>query len=254
MRGDTLVVFARAPRLDAVKRRLAREIGAWAALRFYRACLCGLLRALGGARPWRSLLALTPERARFAAPRGLARVRQGGGDLGARMAAAFAARPRRRLVLIGSDIPGVGAAEVRAAFRALGRASAVFGPALDGGYWLVGMGARRPSRPFAGVRWSSPQALADTLANFPSRRVALLPPRRDVDTLADLAAFGRRASRSGSAGSAGCAPGRNCARASSSSPARCWSQRSGAMRRPWRCGRCWPASRPTLSRWRARPP
>ncbi len=191
MRGDTLVVFARAPRLGAVKRRLAREIGPWAALRFYRACLAGLLRALRGGRPWRSLLALTPGRARFAAPRGFTRVSQGGGDLGARMARAFAARPRRRLVLIGSDIPGVGAAEVRAAFRALGRAPAVFGPALDGGYWLVGMGARRPRRPFAGVRWSGPRALADTLANFPPRRVVLLPPRRDIDTLADLAAITR---------------------------------------------------------------
>ncbi len=53
------------------------------------------------------------------------------------------------------------------------------------------MGARRPRRPFAGVRWSGPRALADTLANFPPRRVVLLPPRRDIDTLADLAAITR---------------------------------------------------------------
>jgi len=42
------------------------------------------------------------------------------------------------------------------------------------------------------VRWSSRHALADTLANFRRHRVALLPPKRDVDSAEDLAATGRR--------------------------------------------------------------
>ena len=74
----------------------------------------------------------------------------------------------------------------RAAFRALGRADAAFGPALDGGYWLVALGPRRPARPFAGARWSTPHALGDTLINFASRRIAMLRRLRDVDTAADL--------------------------------------------------------------------
>jgi hypothetical protein len=78
---------------------------------------------------------------------------------------------------------------IAAAIRALGRADAVFGPAEDGGYWLVGMGPRRPARPFAGVRWSSGHTLADTLRNFAGRRVALLRRLRDVDTAEDLAAL-----------------------------------------------------------------
>ncbi len=67
---------------------------------------------------------------------------------------------------------------------------AVFGPAVDGGYWLVGM-KRRPwlRGVFADVRWSSPHALADTLANLAGRRVLLLDRLRDVDTGADLAAW-----------------------------------------------------------------
>jgi glycosyltransferase A (GT-A) superfamily protein (DUF2064 family) len=97
----------------------------------------------------------------------------------------------RRAVLVGSDIPGLGAEDIAAAFRALGRAEAVFGPAEDGGYWLVGLGPRRPARPFAGVRWSTEHALADTLANFRGRRVVLLRRLRDVDTAADLAALRR---------------------------------------------------------------
>jgi len=97
-------------------------------------------------------------------------------------------------VLVGSDIPGLSRDDLAAAFRALGRADAVFGPAEDGGYWLVGLGPRRPAHPFATVRWSTPHALADTLANCRGRRVALLRRLRDVDTAEDLAAI-RRARR-----------------------------------------------------------
>jgi hypothetical protein len=107
------------------------------------------------------------------------------GDLGSRMDKAMAPFPRA--ILIGSDIPGLGPADIATGFRALGRADAVFGPALDGGYWLVGFGPRRPQRPFAKVRWSSPYALADTMANFRRHRVTLLPPKRDVDSAVDLA-------------------------------------------------------------------
>jgi hypothetical protein len=90
------------------------------------------------------------------------------------------------VALIGCDIPDAGPADVRAAFRALGSAQAAFGPAEDGGYWLVAMAPRRPARPFAAVRWSSEHALADTLANFVGRRVAMLRTLHDVDTAADL--------------------------------------------------------------------
>jgi rSAM/selenodomain-associated transferase 1 len=181
------VIFARAPRLGAVKRRLARGIGDRAALRFYRAQLAAVARSLARDRRFRTVLAVTPDHARARWPAALPRVPQGRGDLGRRMARALAAAPEA--VVVGSDIPGLGAADVAAAFRALGRAQAVFGPAEDGGYWLVGLGPRRPARPFAGVRWSTEHALADTLRNFAGRRVALLRRLRDVDTAEDLLAI-----------------------------------------------------------------
>jgi rSAM/selenodomain-associated transferase 1 len=177
-------VFARAPRLGTVKRRLAREIGDRAALGFYRATSARLLRELAADRRFTTVLAITPDRARMARPRGVAVVPQGAGDLGARMHRALGRA--RRAAVVGCDIPDLRAADVAAAFHALGRAPACFGPAADGGYWLVALGARRPARPFAGVRWSSPHALADTLANFAGRRVVLLRTLRDVDTAADL--------------------------------------------------------------------
>jgi glycosyltransferase A (GT-A) superfamily protein (DUF2064 family) len=99
---------------------------------------------------------------------------------------AFRRFPHQHVVLIGSDIPDAGPADVRAAFIAMGNSQAAFGPAADGGYWLVALSPRRPARPFAAVRWSSEHALADTLANFAGRRVALLRTLHDVDTAADL--------------------------------------------------------------------
>lgn len=184
---NTVVVFARAPRLGAVKRRLARDVGDRAALRFHRRTLVGLLRALAADGRFATVLALTPDRARFALPLRVRRIDQGSGDLGVRMRRALDRFRRGRAAIVGSDIPHAGADDVAAAFRALGRAQAAFGPAEDGGYWLVALSPRRPARPFANVRWSSPDALADTLANFAGRRVTLLRRLRDVDTGEDLA-------------------------------------------------------------------
>src|SRR6516225_3588732 len=65
---DTVVVFARAPRLGAVKRRLARDIGDRAALHFHRSTMIRLLRALAADRRFRTVLAVTPDRARFRLP------------------------------------------------------------------------------------------------------------------------------------------------------------------------------------------
>jgi rSAM/selenodomain-associated transferase 1 len=186
VRGDTLIIFARAPRLGQVKRRLARGIGDLAALRFHRAQLAALLRRLGRSRRWRTELAVTPDRATARWPRGIPVRPQGRGDLGQRMQRALGRH--RRAVLVGCDIPGIRAADIAEAFRALGRVPAVFGPAEDGGYWLVGFGPRRPALPFAGVRWSSRHALADTLANC-GQRAALLRRLRDIDTAEDYRAL-----------------------------------------------------------------
>jgi rSAM/selenodomain-associated transferase 1 len=184
-----LVVFVKAPRLGTVKTRLARSIGDLEAGLFYRRLTAQVLRRLHG--PWRLWLAVTPDRfareGRFW-PADLPRRPQGGGDIGARMARPIAELPTGPVVIVGSDIPELAKRHVSAAFRVLGTHDAVFGPARDGGYWLVGL-RRRPSRaqPFArSVRWSSPHALADTLrALGPTRRHALLEALSDIDTAED---------------------------------------------------------------------
>src|SRR6202030_1983918 len=101
-----LVLFARAPRWGVGKRRLARDIGDAAALRFERAMLGLLVRRLGDDRRWRLRLVVTPDRARRRArlwAQGVAIAAQGAGDLGQRMRRALAACPPGPAVLVGSD-------------------------------------------------------------------------------------------------------------------------------------------------------
>jgi hypothetical protein len=145
-----------------------------------------LIRRLAGDPRWSSILAVTPDRfarhGRFW-PASVARIEQGRGDLGQRMARGFRRAPPGPLVLIGSDIPDLDRASIAAAFRALGRARAVIGPATDGGYWLIGLRHRpAPVKLFHGVAWSSPQVLSQTLANFERpEHVIQLAPRADID-------------------------------------------------------------------------
>jgi uncharacterized protein len=188
-RGPALrvVVMARAPRLGVVKRRLAKDVGDLAAWRFYRHGLAALLRRLGRTRRWHCWLAVTPDRAVTAGwPPPWRAVAQGPGDLGARMGRLLRDLPPGPVVIVGSDIPDVRPVHIAAAFARLGTCDWVFGPAVDGGYWLIGA-RRRPARrdPFAGVRWSSAHALVDTQANLRGASVAILEELEDVDTGAD---------------------------------------------------------------------
>ncbi|MGH7037455.1 MAG: TIGR04282 family arsenosugar biosynthesis glycosyltransferase [Stellaceae bacterium] len=188
-----LILFARVPRLGGGKSRLARDIGACAALRFERAMIMRLIRRFGGDPRWRLSVAVTPEREVRRVRhwrRGVVAVGQGPGDLGARMSRALKEAPLGPVVLVGADIPALEVRHIAAAFRLLGRHDLVFGPARDGGFWLVG--ARRlPRLPplFVRVRWSSPHALNDTLSGLPRGiRVGFVETLEDVD---DGAAYRR---------------------------------------------------------------
>ncbi len=181
-----MIVFARVPRLGTVKRRLARTIGDRAALRFHVATLTALLNDLMRDGRFDVVLAQTPDRMKFhlqSVARPVRRIAQGRGDLGVRMRRCL--NRYRRVALMGCDIPQACAGDVAMSFRKLGAADAVFGPAADGGYWLIALGPRRPSDLFGPARWSTEHALADTLRQFRHHRVAFLRPLSDVDTIED---------------------------------------------------------------------
>ena len=112
-------------------------------------------------------------------------VPQAGADLGARLAAAFdhlLEPPGARAVVIGSDSPDLPVTHLARAFQKLKHRDVVLGPAVDGGYYLVGLRARAPSL-FAGIPWGTRTVLADTVdaADREGLSLSLLPLWYDVD-------------------------------------------------------------------------
>ncbi len=185
-RSRHLVVMVKAPRLGAVKTRLAREIGAVAAWRFYRQVALRTLNELSRDPRWTLWLQITPDCRGLFPPawlKGRKILRQGKGDLGARMMKPFLELPPGPVVLIGSDIPLVRRKHIWRAFEVLGNKPLVFGPAQDGGFWLVGQ-RRSPKnlRLFEPpVRWSTEHALTDCLRNLPRQTVGFADRLNDVD-------------------------------------------------------------------------
>ena len=178
------------PRPGRVKTRLGRDLGMTAAAWWFRHQTAALIRRLQDPR-WQIVLAVAPDREGLQSriwPAHLSRWPQGRGDLGDRMWRMLRAAPPGPVCVIGADIPGIMPSHINDAFRALGRHDAVFGPAPDGGYWLIGLKRSRPVPPtlFAGVRWSTAHALADTIATLPDHRIAQIATLQDVDTIDDL--------------------------------------------------------------------
>lgn len=187
---NTLVVMVKEPRPGRVKTRLGRDIGMVAAAWWFRHQSKSLLRKLRDPR-WRIVLAVAPDHEGLTSriwPSDLTRVPQGKGYLGSRMARVLRSAPPGPVCIVGADIPDISRARVASAFAALGSADAVFGPAKDGGYWLIGLKRVRavPAKLFHGVRWSTEHALADTIATLGDHSVKTVSTLRDVDTLKDL--------------------------------------------------------------------
>jgi len=193
---QTLVVMVKEPRPGRVKTRLGRDIGMIPAAWWFRHQSARLLREVSDRR-WQTVLAVSPDRAGRKSrvwPGHLPRLAQGPGDLGARMARILAALPPGPALIVGADIPGITRTHIARAFARLGARDAVFGPAGDGGYWLVGLKRSRPAPTslFKGVRWSSRHALSDTLSSMGSLTYSLTDRLDDVDNARDLARLSAR--------------------------------------------------------------
>ena len=188
------MIKARVPVAGRVKTRLARGIGVTQALRFYRSVSRTVIARLSRQPFWETIIAVTPDRdvSNRVWPPTLRRIGQGGGHLGARMQRPMRQMPPGPVCVIGTDIPQIDVGHIRRAFAALGHADAVFGPAADGGFWLVGL-SRRPRLidPYCqGVRWSHCDTLADVLGNLADHRVGFAATLQDVDEPDDLARVG----------------------------------------------------------------
>ena len=115
---------------------------------------------------------------------------QGEGDLGERMRQAFCQAfdgGLPRAVIIGTDCPGLTATVMQRAFEALRHSDVVFGPARDGGYYLIGLRRLAPEL-FDAIDWGTESVLQQSLeaAERRGRAMMLLDPLYDVDRPGDL--------------------------------------------------------------------
>ena len=189
-----VIVFAKAPRPGLAKTRLIPALGEDGAAHLAERLLECALAAAAQAGLGAIELCCTPDTghpafAALAARHRIALGLQGDGDLGARMNRALtgALRAHPRALLIGTDAPDLDAGFLRQAAAALQTHDAVFGPALDGGYTLVGLTRAAPAL-FEAMPWSSAGVMAETRARL--RRLGLrhaeLRTLADIDTPADL--------------------------------------------------------------------
>ena len=183
-----IAIMAKAPIPGLAKTRLIPVLGAPGAARLQRrltrmTVACALEAQLGAVTVW-----CTPDsRHRFfrALQRtsGVDLLVQSSGDLGDRMHTAFRLHcARGPLLVVGTDCPVLRPEHLRRAARALiAGDDAVFYPAEDGGYALVGLRAPQPAL-FAGMAWSTSRVMADTR----SRAHAQGPRIREFETLWDV--------------------------------------------------------------------
>lgn len=203
--GDALPVrlalFAKAPVPGYAKTRLIPRLGAAGAAALAAGLIARTLALAAAVRPRAATLWCAPEAAHPAftalvAPYPqLARRSQADGDLGARMHAAFVDElAHGPTLLIGCDCPPLAPAHLHAAARALlgdatqAPADAVFLPAEDGGYVLIGLHRPQPAL-FAGMPWSTPALMAATRARLHAAGLAWREPATlwDLDRPADYA-------------------------------------------------------------------
>jgi uncharacterized protein len=193
---DSLIIFVRNPALGKVKTRLAAAIGDEMALRVYHKLLEHTRETCMQVNCTRFVFYsdhIDPEDAWGA---GLFKKRvQSGEDLGARMASAFQTCFERenseKVLIIGSDCPDLTPKLLSTAFEALDTHDVVIGPALDGGYYLLGMRSNHTAL-FEDMEWSTSEVASETISRAEKLNLTVypLPTLRDVDELVDLQAIG----------------------------------------------------------------
>ena len=194
--NQALIIFVKNPIPGKTKTRLAATVGNDLALKMY-----GILTRwtadqagkLQGVTVYVYYSNQTVENDEWSGQNFEKRVQQGA-DLGARMEGAITQvfnEGHKKVIIIGTDCPGVTTGYIREAFASLEKADVVLGPALDGGYTLLGM-KNGPAQLFTGVEWSTEQVAAQTiaLAEQSGLTVNQLPALSDIDYVEDWYSYG----------------------------------------------------------------
>lgn len=188
MTETLVIVFVKNTALGSVKTRLARTIGDFGALKVYEELLLITKQAINkletDVRIYFSKEIDSNEWVKFP------KYKQQGIDLGERMSNAFKDGFNdgyKNIILIGSDLPDISTAHIENGIKELEDNNAVFGPAEDGGYYLIGLNMLIPAL-FKSKPWSQPHLLQTTLQELHSLNISvgILDTLNDIDTYEDL--------------------------------------------------------------------
>lgn len=219
-----IIVFARLPVPGQVKTRLAAKLGAEAAAQFYDACAVSCFRELQRCEELQVLLYYSSRDKEediqlWSRSHGLnfsCHKQSPSADLGDKMYSAMAAAGSSKVVIVGTDVPDLNASHVLTAVEALDTFQVVLGPAVDGGYYLLGLTCV-DKRLFEGVPWSTATVLQDTLAIAAAAGLTVapldtLPQLMDIDTIEDLKEWADLEQKRASSGTASLHPLYGCVR------------------------------------------
>ena len=187
--NNLLLIFTRNPELGKGKRRLAATVGDEAALNIYKFLLNHTVKITNNLYA-EKLVYYSDEiwendiwdNNKFG------KKLQIGDDLGVRMANAFQEgfqNEYQKIIIIGSDMFDLWQEDLENAFKALDKNNFVIGPAVDGGYYLLGMKTYKPQL-FKNKEWGTETVLKATLTDLKDEKVAMLEERNDVDYYEDI--------------------------------------------------------------------
>lgn len=194
-----IAVFVKTPGLSPLKTRLAAGVGEHAALQFYRNSLLALTELLGGQSQLSPYWAVAESKEQLPADHPWQQfpiIHQGTGGLGLRMATILSQLLARhdQVFFIGADTPQLSLDLLSDAQRQLADHDVVFGPAADGGFYLMGTKVAISAATFQAVSYSQDdtrQQLAAQLG-LKHRISADLPQLTDADTAGDLAVIAKQ--------------------------------------------------------------
>ncbi len=186
---NLLLVFTRNPELGKCKTRLAAKVGDESALAIYKFLLNHTVEITTGLYAKKTVYYSEEiwqddiwDNTFFD------KKLQQGNDLGERMANAFIEgflQDYEKIIVIGSDMHDLSQEDLESAFKALDKNDFVVGPAIDGGYYLLGMNRFKPEL-FKHKVWGTDTVLQETLADLEGENLALLETKNDVDHYEDI--------------------------------------------------------------------
>lgn len=186
---NLLLIFTRNPELGKCKTRLAATIGDEAALEIYKFLLAHTVKITSNLNIAKQVYYSVRVRENDIWDNLLyAKKKQIGSDLGERMASAFQqgfADGFEKICIIGSDLFDLSQEDIERAFSKLDSHDVVIGPALDGGYYLLGMKVMN-SIIFKDKDWGTATVMKDTLEDLKKVKIHLLEERNDVDVYEDI--------------------------------------------------------------------